>query len=123
MRCDRFRRILVVVAGLLILPADPLSEQQIPQTRSAWLGDLHGSVTLKSSGAEEATPARPNTPIQEGMELSTSSGSWASVEFKDGSAILLMDLAQATFTELSQDARGVQQLTLTLEQGHASVAL
>ena len=40
---------------------------------------------LKRPGSAEQEQAMVNTPIQEGFELSTSSGSYAEVEFENGS--------------------------------------
>ena len=122
MRCDRIRRILVVVvAGLLILPAALFSQQavQLP-ARSTRLSYVLGSVTVNSPGISEGVPALVNMRIAEGQAVSTAADSAASMELEDGSAIRLGGLTQASFTRLTQNADGTPQLALNLEQGHAS---
>jgi hypothetical protein len=77
-------------------------------------------VTLQRPGASEEIPARVNMPIEEGLEVSTSGDSSASVELENGSMIRLSELTKANFTQLNKDADGNKQLVLTLQQGYAS---
>jgi ferric-dicitrate binding protein FerR (iron transport regulator) len=77
-------------------------------------------VTLQRPGAPEEIPARVNMPIEEGLEVSTSGDSSASVELENGSMIRLSELTKASFTRLNKDADGNNQLVLTLQQGYAS---
>ena len=112
---------MVVVAGLLFLPAALFSQQQNPsQGRSVRLSSVSGKVTVKRPGAAEGVPAQVNTPIEEGFEVSTSGDSPATVELENGSTIQLNELTKANFTQLTTDADGNKLNVVTLEQGYAS---
>ena len=120
MRYDHLRRVLVVVfAGLLILPATLFTQQKPSQVSSARLSSLSGSVTVKGPGATEAIPAQVNIPIEEGFEVSTSAGSSASVKLENASTMELSELSKASFTKLETDADGNRLNVITLEQGDA----
>jgi len=55
---------VVVVAGLLFLPAALFSQQQNPsQARSVRLSSVSGKVTVKRPGATEGIQAQVNTAI------------------------------------------------------------
>jgi hypothetical protein len=88
--------------------------------RSAHLSFVSGGVTLHRAGAPEEIPARVNMPIEQGLEVSTSGDSSASVELENGSMIRLSELTKANFTQFNKDADGNQQLVLTLQEGYAS---
>ncbi|HMD85721.1 MAG TPA: FecR domain-containing protein [Terriglobia bacterium] len=121
MRYDRLRRVLVVVvAGLLFLPAALFSQQQNPSpVRSVRLSSVSGTVTVKQPGATEGVAAQLNTPIDEGSEVSASDAGFAMVKLENGSTIELDGLAKAHFTQISTDANGNKVNVITLEQGHA----
>ena len=121
MRYDHLRRVLVVVvAGLLFLPAALFSQQQNPpQGRSVRLSSVRGKVTVKRPGAAEGVPAQLNTPIAEGFEVATSGDGLATVKLENGSTIQLKELTKANFTQLSTDADGNKLNVVTLEQGNA----
>jgi ferric-dicitrate binding protein FerR (iron transport regulator) len=111
---------VVVVAGLLFLPAALFSQQQNPsQGRSVQLSSVSGKVTVKPPGPAEAVPAQLNTPIEEGFEVATSSDGVATVKFENNSTIRLIGLTKANFTQLTTDADGNQLNVVTLEQGSA----
>lgn len=124
MRCDRLRRVLVVVvAGLLFLPAALFSQQQNPiPARSVRLSLVIGKVTVKSPGAAQGVQAQVNVPIEEGFVVSTSAGSSANVALENGSTIRLFSHAKARFTQLSTDADGNKLNGITLEKGLAGFA-
>ena len=121
MRYDHLRRVLVVmVAGLLFLPAALFSQQQNPsQGRSVRLSSVSGRVTVKRPGAAEGVPAQLNTPIEEGFEVATSGGGLAIVKLENGSTIQLSELTKANFTQLTTDADGNKLNVVALEQGNA----
>jgi len=120
-RCDRLRRVLVVlVAGLIFLPAALFSQQLFPPARSVRLSSVSGTVTVKRPGATAGVPAQVNTPIEEGSEVSTSETSGATVQLENGSKIELGQLSQAVFTSLATDAEGNRLNGVTLEQGFAN---
>ena len=121
MRYDRLRRVLVVVvAGLLSLPAALFSQQQNPsQVRSVRLSSVSGKVTVKRPGAAEGVQAQVNTAIEEGFVVSTSAGGFANVQLENGSTIRLSEHAKADFTQLNTDADGNKLNVITLERGLA----
>ncbi len=111
---------MVVVAGLLFLPAALFSQQQNPsQGRSVGLSSVSGEVTVKRPGAAEGIPAQLNTPIEEGSEVATSGDGLATVKLENGSTIQLKERTKAGFTQLTTDADGNKLNVVTLEQGNA----
>ena len=121
MRCDRLRRLLVVlVAGLIFLPAALLSQQTTSPERSVRLSSVNGSAAVKCPGATVGVPAEVNTPIEEGCEVSTSKMSFATVQLENSSTIQLNGLTAAIFTSLASDAQGNRLNGVTLEQGIAT---
>jgi ferric-dicitrate binding protein FerR (iron transport regulator) len=122
LRYDHLRRVLVVVvAGLLFLPAALFSQKQNPsQVRSVRLSLVSGKVTIKRPGATEGVQAQVNTAIEEGFVVSTSAGSFANVQLENGSTIRLSEHAKADFTQLNTDADGNKLNVITLERGLAS---
>jgi len=120
-RYDRLRRVLVVlVAGLLFLPAALFSQQQNPsQVRSVRLSLVSGKVTVKRPGAAAGVQAQVNTAIEEGFVVSTSAGGFANVQLENGSTIRLSEHAKADFTQLNTDTDGNKLNVITLERGLA----
>jgi hypothetical protein len=111
---------VVVVAGLLFLPAALFSQQQNPsQRRAVRLSSVSGRVTVKRPGAAEAVPAQLNIRIEEGFEVATSGDGLATVKFENSSTIQLNGLTKANFTQLTTDADGNKLTVVTLEQGSA----
>src|SRR5208337_2304643 len=120
-RYDHLRRVLVVVvAGLLILPAALFSQQQNPSRgRSVRLSSVTGKVTVKPPGVALWAPAEVNTPIEEGFEVETSAGGFADVQLENGSMIQLSERTKANFAQLTTDADGNKLNVITLELGYA----
>ena len=118
---DRIRRVLVVlVAGLLFLPAALFSQQLNPSpVRKVRISFVQGTVTVKRHGAAEWEVAQTQTPIEEGIVVSTSDDGIATVKLENGSTIQLGELTKANFTQLTTDADGNKLTVVTLEQGHA----
>jgi len=115
---------VVVVAGLLFLPAALFSQQQNPsQGRSVRLSFVSGKVTVKRSDAAEGIPAQLNTPIEQGSQVATSGDGFATLKLENGSTIQLDERTKAGFTELSTDADGNKLNVITLEQGTAAFNL
>ena len=118
MRYDHVRHVVVVVvAGLLFLPATLLSQQQ--DSTSARLISRSGAVTVKRPGAAEGVLAQTNMPIEEGSEVSTSDGAFAVVKIENGSTIRLDELTKANLTQLSAGTGSDKINVITLEQGRA----
>ena len=131
--------LVVVVAGLLLLPATLLCQQESSQASSARLTKpaptggtavsharvvrlsyVSGTVMLKRPGATAEETALLNTPIQEGFELSTSATSYAEVEFENGSTARLGELSKVIFQQLALDANGNKLNGMTFSQGYAT---
>ena len=121
MRYDHIRRVLVVVvAGLLFLPAALFSQEQNPsQVRSVRLSLVSGKVTVKRPGAAAGVQAQVNAAIEEGFVVSTSAGGSANVQLENGSTIRLSEHTKADFTQLNTDADGNKLNVITLERGLA----
>ena len=112
---------MVVVAGLLFLPAALFSQQQTPsQGRSVRLSFVSGKVTVKRPGAAEGVPAQLNAPIEQGSEVATSGDGFVTVKLENGSTIHLDERTKASFTQLSTDAEGNKLNVVTLEKGNAA---
>ena len=121
MKCHALRHsLLVVVAGLLFLPTLAFAQQALSHVRVVRLSYLSGTVALKRPASTEWAKALVNTPIQEGFELSTSAGSFAEVEFENGSTARLGELSKVDFSQLALDAEGNKLNHLTFEQGYAT---
>jgi hypothetical protein len=84
------------------------------------LSYVSGTVMVKRPGSAEEEPAMVNVPIQEGFELSTSEGSYAEVEFENGSTARIGELSKLLFDQLALDAEGNKLNGVTFEQGYAT---
>jgi hypothetical protein len=111
---------VVLVAGLIFLPAALFSQQTSSPARSVRLSYVSGAVTVKRPGATVGVAAQVNALIEEGSEVSTAEASRATVQLENGSTILLSPLSQVLFTSLATDAGGNKLSSVTLEQGDAS---
>jgi ferric-dicitrate binding protein FerR (iron transport regulator) len=121
MKPDALRHNLsVVVAGMLFLPASAFSQQALSHARVVQLSYVSGTVALKRPGSTEWSKALVNTPVQEGFELSTSTGSHAEVKFENGSTARLGELSIVDFSQLAMDAEGNKLNHLKFEQGYAT---
>jgi ferric-dicitrate binding protein FerR (iron transport regulator) len=84
------------------------------------LSYVSGTVMVKRPASAEEEPAMVNVPIQEGFELSTSGGSYAEVEFENGSTARIGELSKLLFDQLALDADGNKLNGMTFEQGYAT---
>src|SRR5208337_4241971 len=75
---------------------------------------------VKRPAPAEEEPAMVNVPIQEGFELSTTGGSYAEVEFENGSTARIGELSKLLFHQLALDANGNKLNGMTFEQGYAT---
>ena len=121
MRCDLIRRVLVVVvAGLLFLPAALFTRQKPTPAHSARISLVSGVVTVTRPGTGEEVPALSDTPIEEGSELSTSERAHADlVDLENGALIHLRELSKVKVTQISTDAESHKLGVITLDQGRA----
>jgi ferric-dicitrate binding protein FerR (iron transport regulator) len=84
------------------------------------LSYVSGTVIVKRPGSSEEERAMINTPIQEGFELSTSGGSYAEVEFENGSTARIGEVSSLVFTQLALDAAGNKLNSLTFDEGYGT---
>jgi len=110
----------IMFAGLLFIPAWLMAEEGLSHVRVVRLSYLSGTVAVQRPGSTEWAKASVNTPIQEGFKVSTSQGSFAEVEFENGSTARLGELSQIEFNQLAMDAEGNKLNRLTFEQGYAT---
>ena len=121
MKSRVFQRIItVVVAGFMTVPASVMAQQGLSHVRVVRLSYVSGTVAIRRSASTEWAKAMVNTPIQEGFSLSTSSNSFAEVEFENGSTARLGELSKIDFSQLAMDAEGNKLNRLTFEQGYAT---
>jgi len=109
-----------VVAGLLFVPASLVAQGGLSHLRVVRLSYASGTVGIRRPQSTEWAKAIVNTPIQEGSALSTSSDSFAEVEFENGSTARLGELSRVEFTQLAMDSGGNKINHLTFEEGYAT---
>jgi ferric-dicitrate binding protein FerR (iron transport regulator) len=100
----------------------PSDEPEVAKShaRVVRLSYVGGTVMLQRPGSAEEEKAMLNTPIQEGFELSTAGGSYAEVEFENGSTARLGELSKLLFHQLALNANGNKLNGMTFEQGYAT---
>jgi len=98
------RILLVCIASLFFLPIVAAAQQAVSHVRVVRISYISGTVGVRRAGANEWTKALVNTPVQEGFEVSTSDGSFAEVEFENGSTARLGELSHLAFDQLALDA-------------------
>jgi hypothetical protein len=84
------------------------------------LSFAEGTVSIQRPDVTGWTVAPPNTPIQQGFQLSTGKASFAEVEFENGSTARIGELSQLEFTELSLAPSGGKVNRLAFSQGYAT---
>jgi hypothetical protein len=97
-----------------------LAGNGLSRVRVVRLSYVAGEVAVRRPGATEWAKALVNTPIQEGFEISTSSGGYAEVEFENGSTARLGEQSKIKFDELALDPDGNKVNRLSFEQGYAT---
>jgi hypothetical protein len=112
--------LLVCVVSVFFLPITLVAQQAVSHVRVVRLSYVSGTVGVKRPGATEWAKALVNTPVQEGFEISTSAGSFAEVEFENGSTARLGELSHLAFDQLALDAEGAKLNRMTFEQGYAT---
>src|SRR5438132_1331422 len=76
----------VVGLALFLGPVAALSAQQTdPNVRAARLSDVEGDVQLTQGSQILANPALVNTPLFEGVQITTRDDGRAEIQFDDGS--------------------------------------
>ncbi len=120
----RLRYWPLIAAAVLFISASLLADQTgVSHARVVRLSYISGTVAVKRPGTNEWAKAMVNTPIQEGFSLSTSAGSYAEVEFENGTAAQLGELSQLDFVQLALGSRGEKLNRLRFAQGYATFHL
>jgi hypothetical protein len=121
MRCKALRYGFSLVAGgLLLLSTALFAQKGLSHVRVVRLSYVAGTVGVKRPASTEWAKAQVNTPIQEGFELSTGAGSYAEVQFENGSTARLGESSRLTFDQLAMDEEGGKLNRLTCERGYAT---
>jgi hypothetical protein len=113
-------RILVGVGAAVFLGIVAAWGQTYSHARIVRLSFVEGNVTVQRPDIADWAEAPANTPIQEGFELSTAEGSFAEVEFENGSTVRLGQLSLLEFTQLALGSDGSKINCLTLHKGYAT---
>jgi len=113
-------RILLGLGVAVLLGIAAASGQTYSHARVVRLSFVEGNVTVQRPDIAEWTEAPMNTPIQEGFKLSTAEGSFAEVEFENGSTVRLGQLSLLEFTQLALASDGSKINRLTLHMGYAT---
>lgn len=99
------------------------SQEGYSHVRVVRLSFVEGTVLVKRPGSSAWAKASVNTPIQQGFSVSTSTGSFAEVQFENGSTARLGQLSQLDFNELALNAKGAKINQMALAQGYATFHL
>jgi len=84
------------------------------------LSFVEGTVSIQRPDIADWAQAPINTPLQEGFKLSTAEGSFAEVEFENGSTIRLGQLSLLEFSQLALASDGSKINRFTLDRGYAT---
>jgi hypothetical protein len=115
---------LPLTLGLLLLGSVvPLlsADQEYSRARIVRLSFVEGTVTLLRPGTTEWASASVNTPIEEGFQLLTDKGSFAEVQFENGSAVRVGELSLLKFDQLGLTESGDELNRITLDRGYGTV--
>ena len=113
-------RILLGFGAAVFLGIAAASGQTYSHARVVRLSFVEGQVTLQRPDNAEWAEAPMNTPIEEGFKLSTAEGSFAEVEFENGSTVRLGQLSLLEFTQLALASDGSKINRLTMDTGYAT---
>ena len=113
-------RILLGFGAGVFLWIAAASGQTYSHARIVRLSFVEGNVTVQRPDIAEWAQAPMNTPVQEGFKLSTAQGSFAEVEFENGSTVRLGQLSMLEFTQLALASDGSKINHLTLDMGYAT---
>ena len=92
----------------------------LSHVRIVRLSFVSGDVAVKRPDESEWMAASVNTPIEEGFSLATSAGSFAEVEFENGSTARIGQGSQMNFTQLALTQQGGKINKLDLSKGYAT---
>jgi uncharacterized protein YaiE (UPF0345 family) len=114
----------VVCAAMVALAAPAIGVAQdaaeYSHVRIVRLSFAEGTVTVRRGGSTDWSTATANTPLEEGMKLSTGDDGFAEVEFENGSTARIGQLSTLVFTQLALMPSGGKVNHMTLERGYAT---
>jgi hypothetical protein len=113
-------KILLGFGAAVLLGMASAWGQTYSHARIVRLSFVEGDVTIQRPDITEWAEAPMNTPLQEGFKLSTAEGSFAEVEFENGSTVRLGQLSLLEFTQLALASDGSKIDRLTLRNGYAT---
>ncbi|MCL5006476.1 MAG: FecR family protein [Acidobacteria bacterium] len=127
----KFSKFAFILATSLFLAAAALAGQRkgteaesvYSHVRIVRLSFVEGSVLVKRPGSAEWAKALVNTPIEQGFTVSTAGGSFAEVEFENGSTARLGQLSKLRFDQLAMTASGAKINHLSFIQGYGTFHL
>jgi len=115
---------VVVCAAMaaLVAPAMSVAQEalQYSHVRIVRLSFAEGKVTVLRAGSADWSTATANTPLEDGMKLSTGEDGFAEVEFENGSTARIGQLSILVFTQLVLMPSGGKVSHMTLERGYAT---
>jgi hypothetical protein len=98
----------------------PASSAKLSHVRAVRLSFTQGPVTMRRPGSEAWSAAAVNTPLQEGFVVATAKGSFAEIQFENGSTVRLGENSSVDFNELALTPEGGHINHLTLDRGYAT---
>ena len=116
----RVARIVVGFGAAVFLGIAAAWGQTYSHARVVRLSFVEGTVTVQRPDVADWAEAPMNTPLQEGVKLSTAEGSFAEVEFENGSTVRLGQLSMLEFTQLALAPDGSKINRLTMDKGYAT---
>jgi len=114
--------VLCAAMAALVAPAIGAAQetQGYSHVRIVRLSFAEGTVTVLRLGSTDWAAATANTPLEQGMKLSTGEDGFAEVEFENGSTARIGQLSTLVFAELALMPNGGKVNHLTLERGYAT---
>ncbi len=114
---------LAAVFAVFVL-SGTLGAQEVPsplsQVRVVRLSFVEGTVTVQRPGSAAWAQASVNTPIQQGFAVATAKGSYAEIQFENGSTTCLGELSRVDFIELVLAPDGSKVNHLAFDEGYAT---
>ncbi len=127
----KFCKFALILATCLFLATVALAGQPkgvesnngYSHVRIVRLSFVEGTVLVKRPGSAEWAKASVNTPIEQGFTVSTAGGSFAEVQFENGSTARLGQLSKLRFDELAMAASGAKINRFSFIQGYGTFHL
>jgi hypothetical protein len=109
-------------AALALSPRASAQEatRGLSNARVVRLSFVEGTVTVRRPGSTEWAKATVNTPIQQGFSVATAKGSYAEVQFENGSTVRLGQLSRVDLSEMALTPDGDKLNHVTFDEGYAT---